>query len=336
MLGPGRFERVALALVLVAASLCSAVASGPSPRSAISPAASASAQAAASPTQPGRSGGSIAFYSSRPGGGLYLVNRDGTGLRALPRKTNGGDYVWSPDGRTIAYADLAPGGQPPYTDIYTMNADGTRVTQLTHNADQMNQSPSWSHDGKRIAFVGLNQNIDAVYVMNADGSNVIRLTQDAYVFARPAWLPGDQGIAFVAYAAPVFVISAIDLDGSNQRQLFSDTKWHYFALVPSPDGRRFAVEEVEVNTPPALTSSPVVGGTQIAVLVPGQSPVQLTQQGGTHPRWSPDGKEIAFDTERDGPRRVYVMNADGSAQKALSTGGAPDQFESLADWVAAA
>ncbi len=42
------------------------------------------------------------------------------------------------------------------------------------------------------------------------------------------------------------------------------------------------------------------------------------------PAWSPDGKKIAFDTERDGNREIYVMDADGSNQTNLTNNPADD------------
>ena len=60
-------------------------------------------------------------------------------------------------------------------DIYTMNADGTGVTQLTNNAFP-EFDPIWSPDGKRLAF-GRYDGVDfEVVVINADGSGETLLT----------------------------------------------------------------------------------------------------------------------------------------------------------------
>ena len=42
------------------------------------------------------------------------------------------------------------------------------------------------------------------------------------------------------------------------------------------------------------------------------------------PVWSPDGRRIAFSSERDGNPEVYVMNADGSGVTRLTDNGARD------------
>jgi TolB protein len=49
-----------------------------------------------------------------------------------------------------------------------------------------------------------------------------------------------------------------------------------------------------------------------------------------HHDWSPDGKRIVFESDRDALAEVYVMNADGSEQKRLTH--APDVDEAYLDW----
>jgi TolB protein len=56
----------------------------------------------------------------------------------------------------------------------------------------------------------------------------------------------------------------------------------------------------------------------------GKNPVQLTKDKfvNSYPAWSPDGKRIAFSSNRGGgPMHIYTMDADGTNVKALTTGG---------------
>ena len=76
-----------------------------------------------------------------------------------------------------------------------MNADGSGVTRLTGN-DAVDGSPSWSPDGRRIAFDSTRDGNREIYVMNADGSGVTRLTHNPADDGYPAWSPDGRHIAF--------------------------------------------------------------------------------------------------------------------------------------------
>jgi dipeptidyl aminopeptidase/acylaminoacyl peptidase len=60
-------------------------------------------------------------------------------------------------------------------EIYTMQSDGTKVTELTKGLGK-SYSPRWSPDGKHIAYIGENNGQANVFVMNADGSSQTRLS----------------------------------------------------------------------------------------------------------------------------------------------------------------
>lgn len=86
-------------------------------------------------------------------------------------------------------------------DIYTINPDGSGLTQLTNTGD--NAFPVWSPDKSRIAFArggfrGQNNilNMD-IYVMNADGSGQTQITSSTGNDYMPAWSPNGSQIAFV-------------------------------------------------------------------------------------------------------------------------------------------
>ena len=79
---------------------------------------------------------------------------------------------------------------PDADEIYVMDADGSDQTQLTDN-EALDESPSWSPDGEKIAFT----NLRGVYVMNAeDGSDVTRFTDGG----DPSWSPDGEKIAFTS------------------------------------------------------------------------------------------------------------------------------------------
>ena len=70
-----------------------------------------------------------------------------------------------------------------------MNADGSELTRLTNTRGYYAGGPSWSPDGKKIAFQSNRDRDSEIYVMNADGSKQERLTNSSGIDLNPSWSP---------------------------------------------------------------------------------------------------------------------------------------------------
>ena len=172
-------------------------------------------------------GKKIVFESSRDGNfELYTMNADGsdqTRLTVNPT-TDGGPARYSPDGKKIAFArSAAAEGADFYNfDIYTMNADGSDVRQLTTDKEY-DASPVWSPDSSKIAFAsGREKNFD-VFVMNADGSDQTNLTNTVENEGPVDWTPDGRSIIFgeAPVSKGINQIWMMNTDGTGRRQLTS-------------------------------------------------------------------------------------------------------------------
>ena len=172
-------------------------------------------------------------------------------------------------------------------------ASGTAMTASEGSAIS---PPSWSPDGKRLAF--------------ADGTLRIYDVEDAELTDLSVsatgvdWSPTDGKLALVSDTE----LSVSDTDGSEAELLFegglsiSTPRW-------SPNGERVA-----------FTTMPDIGAPlQLLVLAPGGEPVALGA--GQEPAWSPDGTELAYarPTEEGSPATdIYTVDVAGGEPRRLT------------------
>jgi WD40 repeat protein len=298
--------------------------------------------APAEATSPGTNG-RIFFTARAPasdsGCGVASVRVTGTGYNCVD--PFGRDPAVSPDRRR-----LASSRGEELVEVYESDMKGKGVRRLTHapGAFPSSYSPSFSPDSGSILFFkfGGDTGVDGLYLMNADGSGERQLTSDGG--QEPVFSPSG---AQIAYQRNGIVVAGGDGSGYNriltdQNHTTTNPPGHYFEqnTEPSwaPDGRRLAFSRsARTDTlicdpaPPACTGTHTDTVRDVFTMNPDGTDIRrLTSTPGMDeldPSYSPDGRMIAYyrrpggDNERG---EVWVMNADGSAQRRVALGSYPE------------
>jgi len=173
---------------------------------------------------------------------IWVMKADGTDRKQLGENTGKGvvfSPCWSPDGRKIAYSQMALGGGGPPTDadLMVMDADGKNAKLLAKGL-----IPAWSPDGKKILYSVIEKGGEfepRLWVMDADGKNAKELVKGRALMG--AWSPDGKKVAYTGAdegrrAQPhVYVCSA---DGSDPKQLTKGAEEGELAPRWSADGKR--------------------------------------------------------------------------------------------------
>ena len=186
----------------------------------------------------------------------------------------------------------------------------------------------FSPDGTRIAFTRLRESVNGdfrldaeVWIMNGDGSQATRLTYNSTDDLGATWSPDGKTIAFYGnqyvpdgrgglVVMPPPHVFLIDVESGAQTALTAGRfpSW-------SQDGHRIAFDSSGAASKLFVIN---VDGTGVE-LIANQPPARNIR-----PDWSPNGRQIAFASGPNGTEQIYVMNADGSDLKPLTSGNAPD------------
>ena len=247
---------------------------------------------------------------------IYLLDPDNGDIFPLTNNTSK-DFnpKLSPDGNHVVYLANESG----QSEINLVDIKEEAITRLTHNVGD-DQYPQWSPGGERIAYTSLQDDNPEVYLMSAEGGQGTRVTSNTSDDRVGDWSPDGEWLVFFRAANdPEKGLWLRNPDGVNLVQLTSESDsqpdW-------SPDGKHIAFVRVDGQSTDIYIVTKLKNGTW-------QDETELTRltqhpEADLSPAWSPDSKNIAFVSFRDGNGEIYIMKDDGSSQRRLTSNGADD------------
>jgi TolB protein len=238
-------------------------------------------------------------YAAGPRGAKEIMIADYDGFGARPVTTNGSinlQPAWSPDARSIAYTSYKNG----YPDLFRAFPFERRPDQTLAAFLGINSSPAWSPDGRQVAMTLSRDGNPEIYVLTLATGTFRRLTRHAGIDTDPTWAPNGRQLAFVSDRAGTPSIWVMDADGAGLRQLtrggfHTQPRWSPRGDVIAFTARQGTHDLWAIN----------VDGSNLRRLTTGPG----DNQG---PTWAPNGRHIAFQSNRLGGWQIFAMLADGS------------------------
>ncbi|HVX40587.1 MAG TPA: hypothetical protein VHB25_13535 [Gemmatimonadaceae bacterium] len=242
----------------------------------------------------------------------------------LTSRKSGGEIFLAPslssDGREIAFlANGSAARGQVFIDLWLGDArTGKRIGRLVKSEVDPNfeelrllySQSAFSPDGRRLAFTAQRQGKDVLYLFDVRSRKEIRrFDLPLETVTNPSWSPDGTRLVFSGTSGGISDLYIVNSDGTGLRRLTDD---RYGDLQPqwSPDGKTIAFatdrdsasfERLEFEP---LKIALLDLATGAITVLPGQAGLNI------NPQWSPDGRAIAYLSDRTGTANVFLYDLD--------------------------
>lgn len=220
---------------------------------------------------------------------------------------------WSADGKFIAAAGSHKGKKPSHIILFSFETG--EIRNLTTSPDQYwsDSTPAFSPDSKSIAFVRQNTPITGdIYVVPVTGGEPHRITYDnaRHTFSNAedggvAWTVDGKEIIFASTRGGTPSLWRVGISGGEPERLSVGGDNTFYPSI-SLRGNRLTYTQMSGGTPIYRVEVPTAKSQH------GQ-PIKLiaSTRDDQSPRYSPDGKKIAFHSDRSGNLEIWMCDSEG-------------------------
>lgn len=245
---------------------------------------------------------------------VFIVPSTGGPERNVATTARG--VSWSPDGRSLALADPPP---PNGTGgIYLLSLDTSARRALTHPSRATDAYPTFSPNGRWIAFTRTAGN-DEIFVVPSSGGAPRQLTSDGRPKSgRPAWTPDSKYILYsTAREFGGAGLWRVPLSGAPSRRIYGTLDFAGNPAV-SPSGAHLAYTESWIDTNIYEADGPGFSTTGVpAPFGPSREIISSSREDHS-PSISPDGRQIVFASNRTGYTELWISLIGGGGDRQLT------------------
>ncbi len=224
--------------------------------------------------------------------------------------------MWSADGKDLIVTDQAEADSGTLA-LFAIPLDGSPRRRLTSPPSLIRDfNAVTSHDGRHLAFVRETSNTSGdLYVSDLDGTQIKQITFDRMGVRGVAWTPDDRALVFASNRGGAYELWQVPANGGTAQSI-ATKGFEVTSPDLADDGRILAYTSTTQNW--NIWRAPIVAAEAAS-----SPPIRLIASLGRNdsPRYSPDGRRIAFISDRSGSWELWVSDSEGHELRQITSFG---------------